>query len=356
MPTVSGMKGEGFYDQHSEAQSLALAAVGDWLRQAVADLSLPAAPAPIVVADFGCSEGQNSIQEIGLVVQELRQRTSQPICGIHSDLPGNNFNRLFANLHDATRSNYLQDHGQLRPNTFALAAAGSFYGPILPHGSVHVALSFFAVQWLDHTPKVHVPDFIGYTRNNPQAAAAFREQADRDLTGFLQHRADELVPGGKLLVVVPGAMNGRFCSQGVYDVITDAGQDLVRAGRIDRAAFEEFVFGVYFFAADELVAPVVRPGSALHGRFRVDQSGAWEAPTPFVDRYRRTSDARRYAAEYTAFLRAFSEPVIAPAWCGPQRDPALVAAIFDRIEERLAAEPERYFYHNIQVAMLLTRM
>jgi hypothetical protein len=157
-------------------------------------------------------------------------------------------------------------------------------------------------------------------------------------------------------MMVPGAMDGRICSQGVYEVITDACLDLVQAGRIERTAFERFLFPVYFFAAEEMAAPVRRPGSPVQGRFRVEQCSAWEAPTPFVDRYRQTGDAAEYAVDYTAFIRAFSEPVLAAALAGPERDAAIVTAIFDRIQERLAAEPEKYLYHNIQVAALLTRI
>lgn len=355
MPALSGMKGEGFYDQNSSVQEMALAAVSDWIHSAVADLPLPAPPRPVTVADYGCSEGKNSIRAVGAVVEALRRRTDQPICGIHCDLPGNNFNRLFATLHDPNTHNYLQEGGRLRLNVSALAAAGSFYGPLLPPGSVHFALSFFAVEWLDKAPPISVPDHVSYLRGPPEVTAAFRRQADHDLTHFLACRAEELVRGGKLIIVVPGSIGPQSCGDGLYDVFAEAIHDLVQAGRLERAAAERFVFPVYFYSTADLTRPVEQPGSPVHGAFTIEAADAREMPAAFVEKFRASGDAVTFAAEYTAFVRAFSEPLVRATLIGPQGDPDRVEELYDRIRQRLTAEPERYLYHNLEVAVLLTR-
>jgi len=89
MPVTSGMKGDGFYDRNSSPQMAAVAAVLPWLEDAVAEMELSDSPSPVVVVDFGCSEGRNSIAAIRRIIAALRARTPRPIQTIHSDLPTN---------------------------------------------------------------------------------------------------------------------------------------------------------------------------------------------------------------------------------------------------------------------------
>jgi cyclopropane-fatty-acyl-phospholipid synthase len=64
MPVTTGMKGEGFYDQNSSPQWAAIEAVLPWLKTAVSQWELPDSGSPVVVIDYACSEGRNSIAMI----------------------------------------------------------------------------------------------------------------------------------------------------------------------------------------------------------------------------------------------------------------------------------------------------
>ncbi len=357
MPSLTGMKPDGFYDDHSSLQRSSQALFAGWVRDAIASMALPDEPALLAVADYGCSEGRNSIEAVGVVVEAWRRRRpAQPICAIHNDLPGNNFNQLFTRLHAPDASNYLQANGKREPNVFALAAAGSFYEPLLPPGSVHIALSNFGIQWMDRRPDVVVPDFIGYMRGAAEAQAAFARQADHDLTRFLQCRADELAPGGKLLVAVPGKHGKRSCSDGLYDMFDDACKDLVAAGVLDRACYERFLFPVYFRSLDEMLAPLNCPGTLLGGAFVVDRAEAMDWPPPFSTEFARTGDAAAYADAFVGSIRAWSEPICAAELVPPgERAAGVLEALYKRAHERVVAQPERYPYSNLVVAMLLTR-
>jgi hypothetical protein len=345
------MKPGGYYDQHSSFQRATVAALLPWIDQAVADMTLPDEGRPFTIADYGCSEGSNSILAVGQVAAALRRRRpAQPVCGIHSDLPTNNFSRLFASLHDPSTSNYLQDRGTRRPNVFALASGASFYGPVLPPRSVQFALSFAAVNWLARMPEVSVPEYIAYLEAAPAAREAFARQAACDLAVFYRHRARELTAGGKLLVVVPGSDGTHRCSDGRYRLLNDAGADLVAAGRIDRHRWERFVFPTYFRTLDEMLAPLQHADGP--GAFAADRAELLELPIPFVDRFRQTGDRREYAAEYVGFVRAFSEPVLAKELGA---DAATLDVLYGRAVDRLVADPDGYALSNIKVAILLTR-
>jgi len=55
MPATTGMKGGGYYDQHSAAQQATIKAHQDWVDEAVANLPLPEPAQPVAVLELGSS-------------------------------------------------------------------------------------------------------------------------------------------------------------------------------------------------------------------------------------------------------------------------------------------------------------
>jgi SAM dependent carboxyl methyltransferase len=358
MPATTGMKGGGYYDQHSTAQLSSIQAVQDWIDDAVANLPLPASPRPITVLDLGSSEGRNAVRLMAAIVAGLRRRTGQPLQTIYSDLAGNDFNRLFANLEEARRA------GLLAAGVHPGAVGGSFYGPLLPPGTVHLATCFNALHWLDRLPAEPLPDDVVYRRPHPprpgravspEATAAFTGQAEQDLVRFLECRARELVPGAKLLLAGPGDTDQARSGDGLYDALNDACLDLVAAGRLEREGHERLTMPCYFRTVAELLAPLEREDSPVRGAYAVDRAEALEVPTPFLVEFRRGGDAAAYAGAYTGFLRAVSEPVVRAALDRPEGEDGTVECLYERIRARLLAEPEHYSWRITLVAALLTR-
>jgi cyclopropane-fatty-acyl-phospholipid synthase len=351
------MKGAGYYDQHSGAQRSSIQALQDWIDDAAANLPLPSPTLPVTVLDLGSSEGGNAIRLMGAIVERLRQRTGQPILTVYSDLASNNFNRLFANLAQVRCADLVPE------GVYASAVGGSFYGPLLPPGTVHLATSFNSIQWLDQLPAVPVSDFVSYRRPypsrpelavSPEATAAFKGQAEKDLVRFLECRARELVPGGKLLLASPGDTDQVCVGDGCSDVLNDACLDLVSAGRLERAQYERLTMPAYFRTVVELLAPLEKEDSPVRGAFAIDRAEALEVPTPFGVEFRRGNVAA-YAEAYTGFLRAISEPVVKAAFRQPEGEAVIVESLYERIRARLLAEPARYVFRYILVAVLLTR-
>jgi hypothetical protein len=352
------MKGAGYYDQHSTAQLSSIHTLQDWVDDAVTKVPLPAPAQPVTVVDLGSSEGGNAIRVMTAIVEGLRRRTGQPIQTIYSDLASNDFNQLFANLAAARRV------GLFPAGVYPSAVGGSFYGPLLPPGSVHLATSFNAILWLDQLPAVGVSDFVVYRRPHPprpglavspEATAAFSQQAEQDLVRFLECRARELVPGGKLLIASPGDTDQGRLGDGLFDVLNDACLDLVAAGRLQRQEYERLTMPVYYRTLEELLAPLGREDSPVRGAFAVDRAEALEVPTPYIVEFRRGGDVAAYAGAYTGFLRAISEPVVRAALHHRQGEAATVESLYERVCARLLAEPERYAWRYILVAALLTR-
>ena len=73
---------------------------------------------PLLIADYGSSQGRNSLEPLRAAVAVLRQRfgPEKAICVTHTGLPDNDFSTLFRTLHDDPDS-YLNGD----PNVFANA-------------------------------------------------------------------------------------------------------------------------------------------------------------------------------------------------------------------------------------------
>ena len=354
MPATTGMKGAGYYDKHSTAQRSAIQAIQHWVDDAVANLRLPAPAQPVTILDLGSSEGRNAVRHMASIVAGLRRRTDQPLQTIYSDLASNDFNQLFANLEEARCA------GLFASGVYPEAAGGSFYGPLLPPGTVHLAICFNASHWLDLLPAVPLTDFVAYRRPlatrpglaaSAEATAAFTRQAEQDLVRFLQCRARELVPGAKLLLASPGDTdNARICD-GLYDVLNDACLDLIAAGQLE----ERMTMPCYYRTVAELLAPLKREDSPVRAAFTVDRAESIDIQIPFLVEFRRGGDVAAYAAAYTGFLRAVSESVVRAAFDQPEREIETIECLYERIRGRLLAEPERYWWRYTLVAALLTR-
>lgn len=355
MTVTTGMVGHGFYDRNSAPQRAAIEVVLPWHQEAIAGMDLADPPQAVGIADFGCAEGRNSIRVLQRLVTALRARTGRPVLTVQSDLPTNDFTALLTALRPGGRS-------VLGEDVYSSLVGGSMYDRLLPPGSIHVATTFNALGFFSRRPLERLPGYI--LPNGPSAVrgvgavsaaeqAAFAGQAARDLESFLQARATELAPGGKLLVNVFGTAGEARTCDGVYDVLNDAMLEALDAGLIDRAGYEAYYQPVYFRNLDELTAPLAA-GAPLAALYHLDRAAAYESAVPFVEDFRKDGDVAAYARQYTDFFRAFTEPVLCLAF--PAQDPKRFADdVFGRAERLLRAHPARYPFRFASVAMLLTR-
>ena len=63
------------------------------LKQAAQSVLLDDSDLPIVIADYGSSQGKNSLRPMKAAISALRQRVplDRAISVVHTDLPGNDF-------------------------------------------------------------------------------------------------------------------------------------------------------------------------------------------------------------------------------------------------------------------------
>ncbi|MEO0978192.1 MAG: hypothetical protein AAFY24_13095 [Pseudomonadota bacterium] len=355
--TTTGMTGQGFYDANSTAQWNAIEAVLPLLDRAASQFPVPG-DGVITFADYGCSEGRNSVAVMERALRTALPRTTLPLQTVHSDLPTNDFATLFQNLRPHGQSVFGSDR------VFSSAVGGSMYDQLRPDRSVHLATTFNAIGFLSRRPVESLPGYI--FPNGPSAVrgngfvaeedkTAFSAQARRDVEAFLKVRARELVPGGKLLVQVFGATEEARTCDGLYDLLNDAVLAFVETGEIDKETYARYYQPVYMRRLDELTGPVLEPGYETADLFELNEALDYEITVPFVETYRKDGDLDGYAAAYVHFFRAFTEAVLTNALPDTPERNGLVERIYARAQQLLKADPDLYPFRYVAVAMLLTR-
>lgn len=297
------MTGSGDYDHHSDYQ-LRDARSQTSLVGAAADQIVTRPDLPVVLADYGCAQGRVSNALVKVAVRGIRQRNPDvPICVYHNDVLANDWQTLFERLRSA--GSYLSEPGG--PIT-PLVSATSFYEPVTPLGLVDLGLSFAALQWLAAPGPPGAGPALYFDQLDPAARSAMAERAEADWTRFLRLRADELVPGGRMVLDMMGVDDGGVAAgHDAWRHVRAVAEELVAEGRLDGARLDAYVFPVYERAVDDVARPF---RNGLVPGLRLEHISIAESPNPMIDRYRAGGDATALARDFVGFFRAFSEPSV----------------------------------------------
>ena len=101
-PPSGAMEGRGAYNRHAKLPASGGAFALPHFERAARALPLDTGDQPIVIADYGSSQGKNSLAPMRIAIEALRTRRGpdRPIVVYHVDLPANDFNALFETLQD----------------------------------------------------------------------------------------------------------------------------------------------------------------------------------------------------------------------------------------------------------------
>jgi hypothetical protein len=118
------LEGRGSYNSNSALQASGAVAALSLFAEAASEIPLDDTEGPIVFADYGSSQGRNSLAPLRAAITELRSRIGpqRPIIVAHVDQPANDFATLFDVVDTATGS-YISDDGNVVP----CAVGRSFY-------------------------------------------------------------------------------------------------------------------------------------------------------------------------------------------------------------------------------------
>ena len=327
----------GYYNKHAATQAAGGALTLPLLEKAARDLVLDPGDGPVVIADYGSSQGKNSLAPMRAAIAAVRGRASarRPICVVHVDVAENDFSTLFDVL-DSAPDSYLSDDQDVFPS----AVGRSFYRPVLPPGHVHLGWSSYAAVWLSRAPTM-IPGHFWIPSSTGALRATFERQAAEDWEAFLKLRARELRPGGRLVVVLPSPPDdGKSQIYVGMNHINAVLAEMVADGAIAAEERERMILLSYPRRTAELLAPFAR-----RGRFEnlvVEQCEVFKVPDPGWTDYERDQDRDKLAAKHTGFFRATFMPSLASA-LAPDRGAGgrqlFINGLADGLEKRLVEEP-----------------
>jgi hypothetical protein len=327
------IEGSGFYNEHWVQQAAAAEAGVALLRDAAAAIPLPA-DGPVVVADYGASQGRNSPRQLRAALERIRGRDPDAqFVVVHTYLPAHDFSSLFDTVAGDPET-YATD------GVFTFAAGRSFYERLFPDASVSLCWSATAVVWLRDAPCPLPNHLFSYMADGDRRQQWARAAAD-DWETFLRLRAAELRPGGELVVTTlvsgPGYVE--------WMTLIEAGaSDTLDSGMIDRSELEAMVIPTYVREPDELFGAVERAERPLE----LADSTTRTAPDPAFESFEQHGDATRYSEEAVAAYRAWSEPALLSALRSDRTDDeraAIPDALYEHTRARLEAAPTECAWH-----------
>ena len=332
------MEGHGAYNRSSRVQAAGSSPALALLDKAARQVPLVTAPEPVVIVDYGSSEGHNSLAPVTVAIGILRERIGRDraISVVHTDLPGNDFGALFQTLASDPDS-YLRDD----PRAFPSAIGRSFYEQIMPDSSVTLGWSSWAVQWLSRVPAL-IPDQVQVAYSRDAAVrAAFYQQAAEDWRCFLVHRAAELKPGGRLVILSMAVDDrGDFGYRASVEAIYRSLEDLVAEGFISKPEMCRMVIPTIGRSRDNFMAPFLETGS--FAGLSVGELEIFYGEDRLWKQFKEHGDAEAFGVGWAAFSRASVGPTLAASLDNSiVRAPQFLERLGARMASRLAAAPEK---------------
>ncbi|CAL5396797.1 unnamed protein product [Camellia sinensis] len=253
---MSGGDGANSYSKNSRYQDEAINLVKEMIIEAIAKkfdiTSLSFSSNTIQIADLGCSVGPNTFKAMKSIVEAIEWKYHSK--NLTTDMP--EF-QLFFNDHASNDFNTLFTTLPPDRQYFAAGVPGSFYGRLFPKSSIHLMYSSFALHWLSKVPEEMLDNGslawnkgkIHYTSASKEIANVYATQFAKDMDTFFNARADEIIVGGMMILIILGLADGVHYSQDprrpFFDAFNQSLLDMVKLGTINEDEVDSFNLPLY---------------------------------------------------------------------------------------------------------------
>ncbi|KAL5704702.1 gibberellin A4 carboxyl methyltransferase [Ranunculus cassubicifolius] len=338
--------GDKSYAQNSSLQRKAFDMVKHITLETILDLYLKTTPQSLGIADLGCSSGPNTLTVIKEIINAITctsHKLLRPTPEFRvslNDLPSNDFNTIFKSLPDLYQDLDKETSG-IFPLIFISAVPGSFYGRLFPSNTLHFIHSSYSLHWLSKIPS-QLYDEEGMSINKgkvyisedspPLVSRAYMSQFQEDMTVFLKSRSEELVSGGRMVLILLGRRDQSHTDRGnsfFWELLSRSLEIMVCQGEIDKEKLDSY--NVHFYAPSkyEIEDEVQREGSFAIDRLEMFENGRKES-----------NDVRNYGRTVTTTVRAIQESMISHHF-GEEIVEKLFEIYGELVEEEIAKEDIR---------------
>jgi hypothetical protein len=192
----------------------------------------------------------------------------------------------------------------------------------------------------------------------PSELAKILTQAAADWHAFLAARAEELQPGGVLLVQMLGSDGSanpvRVSATGLLKLMNECALQLVDAGEVPQEVYARYCFPVVPRTIEEAAAPVI---GELSDQLELLHCGLTQVASPYQLALDQNGDVAAFAKSYTGFTRAFSESSLREALFqhGKASADALADRFYAAMEKALNMRPHDYPFDDLTLAVMVRR-
>jgi hypothetical protein len=249
------MEGGGSYNLHARIPAGGAILALPYLEDATRSLTVRPGTDPLVIADYGSSQGKNSLAPMRAAIRCLRSRVGneRAVMVVHVDQHANDFNTLFDVLHNDSERYSVDD-----PNVFPFAIGRSFYENVFPREQVDLGWCSYAAVWLSRIPAL-IPGHFMSVACIGDVRAAFDRQAADDWGLFLSLRARELRAGGRLVVVLTALSDeGATGFEPLFNCANEILGEMVDECVVGADERKRMVLGAYPRRRTQLLEPFAR--------------------------------------------------------------------------------------------------
>ncbi|XP_057976579.1 probable methyltransferase TCM_000336 [Malania oleifera] len=349
---MTGGAGDTSYAKNSSLQKKASDMVKCIIMETLQDLYLETSPTAksLVIADLGCSSGPNSLSIVRDMIHAVAgasRKISAPAPEIRvylNDLPTNDFNSVFKALPEFYREVAESDGGrQYCPSVFVAGYPGSFYGRLFPGDCLHFVYSSYSLHWLSRIPaglygeqgkSINKGSVYISENSPPEVSQAYQRQFRRDFSLFLRCRSEEVVEGGRMVLILLGRAGPHHLDRGnafFWNLLTRSFSILVSQGEVEEEKLDSY--DVHFYAAsqEEIEDEVRREGS-----FEIDRLETFEIEKEDSSK----NDGTSYGTAVAMTVRAIQQSMISHHF-----GEHILDALFDKygrlVDEEMAKEDIR---------------
>jgi indole-3-acetate O-methyltransferase len=347
------MKGGGYYSLATLGAKHVIDGATPMVLEAIGHM--PKATGPFVFADMGTADGGTSLDLVAAVIEAVRRRwPAREIAIVHTDQPRNDFNALVANVHGRPRVQ----------GVYLLQSATSFYRQILPSGFLDLGFSATAMHWLSAKP-CDISNHVQAVGAQGAELEAFARQGNADWREILLHRAAELKPGGRLVLVnfcrdELGRYLGHTGGVNMFDTFNRIWRGLLESGKIGEGEYRAMTLPQYYKTLPEFTDPLTDPNDPVYrAGLRLEKAETRIIPCPFATEFRRTGDAANFAKNFIPTMRSWTESTFLGA-----RDPsrplaerkAIIDDFYANYEARVRADPADHGMDYVHAYLTIARV
>jgi hypothetical protein len=219
------------------------------------------------------------------------------------------------------------------------------------------------MHWLSRKPG-NISSHVHMVGASGDELALFAEQGRRDWQTILLHRAAELAPGGRLVLVNFGRDEaGRYLGNtggvNMFDTFNQIWQQLLADNVIRRDEYIAMTLPQYYNTVEEFSAPLTDPASPVYrAGLRLEHIETRVVRCPFAAEFEQHGDAAEFAREYIPTLRSWTESTFSGALA--QERPAaerqtIIDRFYDTYETRVRDQPAGHGMDYVHAYMIIVK-